>query len=181
MAPRNTTLAIKIYNFIGNMPSLSFNISKTKSHPYWYIFTNIKGISWCNPTLRFKKVQRWFIFSVCDKPNICTVSKLGKFAFVYGKIVNINQIVEANSETSLYTWVDQKVLKLVAYLHKYTTELHQTCTVYVTTISWFLNVVRMTLYARGYMTSSFDDVMHQWPGVKNVRNCLFHAICNHHL
>ena len=27
-------------------------------------------------------------FSVCDKPNICTVSKVGK-------IVNINQIVEA--------------------------------------------------------------------------------------
>ena len=35
-------------------------------------------------------------FSVCDKPNICTVSKVGK-------IVNINQIVEANS---IYTCLD---------------------------------------------------------------------------
>ena len=65
------------------------------------------------------------------------------------------------------TWMDQKVLKLGAYLHKYTTELHQTYTVYVTTISWFVNVVRMMQYDRGYMTSAFDDVMHQWPGVEN--------------
>ena len=35
----------------------------------------------------------------------------------------------------IFTWVDQKVLKLVAYLHKYTTELHQIYTEYVTTIS----------------------------------------------
>ena len=63
--------------------------------------------------------------------------------------------------------MDQKVLKLVAYLHKYTTELHQIYTEYVTTISWLVNVVRMTQYTRGYMTSSFDDVMQQWPGVKN--------------
>ena len=73
----------------------------------------------------------------------------------------------------------QKVLKLVAYLHKYTAELHQTYTEYVTTISWFVNVVRMTQYARGYMTSSFNDVMQQWPGVKNVRHCLFPAKCNY--
>ena len=79
----------------------------------------------------------------------------------------------------IYTWVDQKVLKLVAYLHKYTTELHQIYTEYVTTISWFVNVVRMTQYTRGYMTSSFDDVMQQWPGVKNVQNCLFPAKCNY--
>ena len=43
-----------------------------------------------------------------------------------------------------HTWVDQKVLKLVAYLHKYTTELHQTHTEYVTTMSRIVNVVRMT-------------------------------------
>ena len=34
----------------------------------------------------------------------------------------------------------QKVLKLVAYLHKYTTELHQTYTEYFTIIYWFVNV-----------------------------------------
>ena len=77
------------------------------------------------------------------------------------------------------TWVDQKVLKQVVYLLKYTTELCQTYTEYATTISWFVSVVRMTQYARRYMTSSFDDVMQQWPGVKNVRNCLFPAKYNH--
>ena len=77
------------------------------------------------------------------------------------------------------TWVDQKALKLVAYLLKYTSELYQTYTVFATTISWFISVVRMTHYARRYMTSSFDDVMQQWPGVKNVRNCLFPAKCYH--
>ena len=87
-----------------------------------------------------------------------------------------NLLIQA---ASTFTWVDQKVLKLVAFLHNYTTELHQTYTEYVTTISWFVNVVRMTHYARGYMTSSFDDVMQQWPGVKNVRNCLFPAKCNY--
>ena len=60
-----------------------------------------------------------------------------------------------------HTWVDQKVLKLLAYLHKYTTELHHIYTEYVSTISLFVNVVRMTQYTRGYMTSSFDDVMQQ--------------------
>ena len=40
--------------------------------------------------------------------------------------------------------VDQKVLKLVAYLLKYTMELHQTYTEYVATISWFVNIVTMT-------------------------------------
>ena len=78
-----------------------------------------------------------------------------------------------------YTWVDQKVLKLVAYLLKYTTELYQTHTEYATTISWFVSVVRMTQYAQRYVTSSFDDVMQPWPGVKNVRNCLFPVKCNH--
>ena len=68
------------------------------------------------------------------------------------------------------TWVDQKVLKLVAYLLKYTTELYQTYTKYATTISWFGSVFRMTQYARRYMMSSFDDVMHQWPGVKTSEN-----------
>ena len=85
----------------------------------------------------------------------------------------------SNFITQSVTWVDQKVLTLVAYLHKYKSELHQTYTKYVTTISWFVNVVRMTHYARGNMTSSFDDIMQQWPGVKNVRNCLFQAKCNH--
>ena len=42
------------------------------------------------------------------------------------------------------TWVDQKFLKLVAYLLKYTMELYQTYTEYATTISWFFNVVRIT-------------------------------------
>ena len=65
--------------------------------------------------------------------------------------------------------MDQKVLKLVPYLRKYMTELHQTYTENVTTISWFINVVRMTQYAQGYMTSSFNDVMQQWPGVKKKR------------
>ena len=40
-------------------------------------------------------------FSVCDKPNICTVSKLSKFAFVHGNIVNIKKIVEDNIKVSL--------------------------------------------------------------------------------
>ena len=39
------------------------------------------------------------------------------------------------SSWKTYTWVDQKVLKLVAYLLKYTTELYQTYTEYATTIS----------------------------------------------
>ena len=39
--------------------------------------------------------------SVCDKTNIYTVSKLGKFAFMHGKSVNINQIVAANSKVSI--------------------------------------------------------------------------------
>ena len=50
-------------------------------------------------------------------------------------------------------------MKLVAYLLKYTTELYQTFTAYGTTISLFDSVVRMTQYARRYMTSSFDIVM----------------------
>ena len=74
--------------------------------------------------------------------------------------------------------VDQKVLKLVAYLLKYTMELYQTYTGYASTISWFVSVVRMMQYARRYITSSFDDVMQQWPGVKNVQNCLVPAKCN---
>ena len=56
-------------------------------------------------------------------------------------------------------WMDQKFLKLVAYLLKYTTEFHKTYTEYATSISWFVSVVRMMQYARRYMTSSFDDVM----------------------
>ena len=39
-----------------------------------------------------------------------------------------------------HTWVDQKLLKLVAYLLKYTTELYQTYTEYATTISSFVSV-----------------------------------------
>ena len=34
MASRHTALAIKIDHFIANMPSLSRNISKTRSQPY---------------------------------------------------------------------------------------------------------------------------------------------------
>ena len=34
MASRYTALAIKIANFIGNVPSLSRNISKTRYRPY---------------------------------------------------------------------------------------------------------------------------------------------------
>ena len=74
---------------------------------------------------------------------------------------------------NIYTWVDQKVLKLIAYLLKYTTELYQTYTEYATTISWFVSVVRMTQYDRRYMTSSFDDVMQQWPGVKKSPKLCF--------
>ena len=44
----------------------------------------------------------------------------------------------------VYTLVDKKVLKLAAYLLKYTTELHQTSTDYVVTISLFVNGVTMT-------------------------------------
>ena len=71
------------------------------------------------------------------------------------------------------TRVDQKVLKLVTYLLKYTSELYQTYTEFATTISWFISVVRMTHYARRYMTSSFDDVMQQWPGVKTSEIIFF--------
>ena len=37
MASRYTALAMKIDNFIGNMPSLSRNISKPSSQPYWLL------------------------------------------------------------------------------------------------------------------------------------------------
>ena len=100
MVSRYTALAIKIDNFIGNMPSLSLNISKTRSQPHWFLFTNLKGIPWCIPTLSLKK-STVIYFSVCDKLNISAVSKLGKFAFVHWKIVNINKIVEANSKVCL--------------------------------------------------------------------------------
>ena len=79
------------------------------------------------------------------------------------------------NEYVIITWLDQKVLKQVPCLLKYTTEIHTSYTEYVTTISWLIDVVRMTQYNRRYMTSSFDDVIQQWPGVKNVRNCLFPA------
>ena len=49
------------------------------------------------------------------------------------EIVNFFTIQSIKNE--IVTWVDQKVLKLVAYLHKYMTELHQTYTEYATTIS----------------------------------------------
>ena len=64
MAFRYTALAIKIDNLIGNMPSFRLNISKTRSQPYWFLLTNIKGIPWCIPTLSLKKIQRWFIFKL---------------------------------------------------------------------------------------------------------------------
>ena len=64
------------------------------------------------------------------------------------------------------TWMDKKVLKLVAYLHKYMTELHQSYTEHAITIIWFVNIIRMTQYAKEYMSSSFDGVLQQWPGVK---------------
>ena len=56
-----------------------------------------------------------------------------------------------------HTWVDQKVLKLVAYLHKYTTELHQTYTEYVTTIFWFGNVCQ-----NDTVRSGVHDVIVWW-------------------
>ena len=46
-------------------------------------------------------VQRGFIFSICDKPDISSVSRLGKFAFVGGMIVKINQIAEVKNKVSL--------------------------------------------------------------------------------
>ena len=92
--------------------------------------------------------------------------------------INANNVAERVRKISfgslltfINTWIDQKVLKLhvVAYLLKYTTELYQTYTEYATTISWFVSVVRMTQCARRYMTSSFDVVMQQWPGVKKKK------------
>ena len=52
---------------------------------------------------RFFVLQKFnedFFFLICVKPNIFTVLRLGKFAFVQGKIVIINQKVEANSKVS---------------------------------------------------------------------------------
>ena len=53
------------------------------------------------------------------------MSKLGKFAFVHGKIVNINQIVEANSKVSLYmsrvvhkVHISSEGICLMLYWHK---------------------------------------------------------------
>ena len=73
------------------------------------------------------------------------------------------------------TLVDQKVLKLLAYLFEYTTELYKTYTEYKANISYFWNDVWMTQYARRNVTSSFEDVMQQWPGQKNDGNFSFQA------
>ena len=125
------------------------------------------------------QISFFFSFSWAMKSHM----DLLKFEFLLSLLLlfslhSTHLVTRANHSVAI-TWVDQKVLKLVAYLLKYMTELYQTYTEYATTISWFGSVVRMTQYARGYMTSSFDDVMQQWPGVKNVRNCLFPAKCNH--
>ena len=65
------------------------------------------------------------------------------------------------------TWVDQKVLKLLAYIFEFTKELYKTYTEYKVNISKFCNDVWMSQYARINMMSSFDDVMQLWPGQKN--------------
>ena len=75
----------------------------------------------------------------------------------------------------LITWVDQKVLKLLAYLFEYTMELYKTYRKYKANISHFCNEVWMTQYARINVTSSFDDVMQQLPGQKNDENFSFKA------
>ena len=125
MASRNTALAIKIDNFNGNIPSLSFNIFENKVSSLLISFHQHKGNILVQSYSKLKKNSTVIYFSVFDKPNICTVSKLGKFAFVYGKIVNINQIVKTNSETSLYMCrlVNKAYIKswgiwLILYWHK---------------------------------------------------------------
>ena len=64
MASRYTALAIKIDNFIGNMSCPGLNISKSRYQPYWFIFTNLKGIPWCIPTPSFKKFNADLFFSI---------------------------------------------------------------------------------------------------------------------
>ena len=71
------------------------------------------------------------------------------------------------------TWVDQKVLKLLAYLLEYTMEVFKSYTEYKVNISWFRSDVWMSQYAKINVTSSFDDVMQQWPGPKKWRKFFF--------
>ena len=81
------------------------------------------------------------VFSIqCTYITYCILFEVPKFIYLYHVII-ISNIIS--------TWVDQKVLKQVAYLLKYTSELNQRQSLQV----------RMTHCTRRYMTSSFDDVM----------------------
>ena len=75
-------------------------------------------------------------------------------------------------------WVDQKVLKLLALVFEYTTELYKTYTEYKANISRFCSDVLMTQYTRRNMTTLFDDAMQQWPGEKNDEHFAYQASYN---
>ena len=77
--------------------------------------------------------------------------------------------------------MDQKVLKLLAYLYEYTMELYQTYTEYKANISELCDDVWMSQDARINMMSSFDDIMQQWPGQKNDENFPSQAMNNEFL
>ena len=57
MASRYTALAIKIDNFIGNMPRLSFNISKTRFQTLLISLHQHKGNTLVHSYTMFKKIQ----------------------------------------------------------------------------------------------------------------------------
>ena len=75
-----------MHKFSGNMPRSS-HILKTKFQPYWFLYIILTGIRLYDEDLL---LFFFFEFPINEK-----------FAVVKGKIVNINQIVKANSKVSL--------------------------------------------------------------------------------
>ena len=73
---------------------------------------------------------------------------------------------------NIFTWVDKKVPKVLAYLWINDGIFWN----FYRALSY---IYRMTQYARRYMKSSIGDVMQQWPGEKNDGNCPFWARNNH--
>ena len=71
------------------------------SQKYWFLFTILPDYLGVFLFYILQKINEDLFFLICDKPNIYTVPRLGKFAFVQEEIVNINQIIEVNSRVSL--------------------------------------------------------------------------------
>ena len=81
MASRYTALVIKIDNFIGNMQSLSLNISKNKVSTLLISFHQSKGNTLVHSFSKFKKNQRWFVFQFVINQTYIYGVKTGEICF----------------------------------------------------------------------------------------------------